>query len=49
MTRRLLLLLAAFAAAFTVTAQERYPARNIDMIVPWGPGGGADVLGRVIA
>ncbi|GAP37979.1 tripartite tricarboxylate transporter substrate binding protein [Piscinibacter sakaiensis] len=29
-------------------AQERYPSRPIEMIVPWGPGGGADVLGRIV-
>ena len=27
-------------------AQERYPTRPIDIIVPWGPGGGADQLAR---
>jgi tripartite-type tricarboxylate transporter receptor subunit TctC len=37
------------AAAPGAAAQERYPARNVEMIVPWGPGGGADVLGRTVA
>ena len=27
-------------------AQEKYPARSIEFIVPWGPGGGADQLAR---
>lgn len=27
-------------------AQEKYPSRPIEFIVPWGPGGGADILGR---
>lgn len=30
-------------------SQERYPARPIDVIVPWGPGGGADQLARLTA
>lgn len=42
---------AVLAAALVVpfapaTAQEKYPARPIEIIVPWGPGGGADILGR---
>ena len=32
-----------------VAAQERYPTRPIEFIVPWGPGGGADQLARKIA
>ena len=41
------LLLAAFG---TVTsAQEKFPSRPIEMMVPWGPGGGADILGRTVA
>ncbi len=27
-------------------AQDKYPSRPIDFIVPWGPGGGADLLAR---
>ena len=30
-------------------AQERFPAKPIELIVPWGPGGGADILGRLVA
>ena len=30
-------------------AQDRFPSKAIDVIVPWGPGGGADVLGRILA
>jgi tripartite-type tricarboxylate transporter receptor subunit TctC len=30
-------------------AQEKYPSRPIEFIVPWGPGGGADQLARKIA
>lgn len=29
-------------------AEEKFPARPIEMIVPWGPGGGADQLARKI-
>lgn len=28
-------------------AQEKYPSRPIELIVPWGPGGGADQLARL--
>lgn len=28
-------------------AQEAYPSRPIELIVPWGPGGGADQLARL--
>jgi tripartite-type tricarboxylate transporter receptor subunit TctC len=40
---------AAISAAFVsgAAAQEKYPARPIEMIVPWGPGGGADQLARL--
>lgn len=38
------------AAVAGVAAQEKkFPARPIDMIVNFGPGGGADGLGRVVA
>jgi tripartite-type tricarboxylate transporter receptor subunit TctC len=30
-------------------AQDKYPTRPIDVIVPWGPGGGADQLARLTA
>jgi tripartite-type tricarboxylate transporter receptor subunit TctC len=32
-----------------VYAQEVYPAGPIELIVPWGPGGGADIMGRMAA
>lgn len=35
--------------AFDASAQEVYPSRPIEMIVPWGPGGGSDQTGRKIA
>lgn len=30
-------------------AQEKYPSRPIEFVVPWGPGGGADQLARKLA
>ena len=32
--------------AGTALAQEHYPSRPIEFIVPWGPGGGADQVAR---
>jgi tripartite-type tricarboxylate transporter receptor subunit TctC len=34
------------ASASLAVAQEQYPTRPIEFIVPWGPGGGADQLAR---
>ena len=31
------------------SAQDKYPSRPIELVVPWGPGGGADQLARKIA
>jgi tripartite-type tricarboxylate transporter receptor subunit TctC len=36
-------------AAAAVAAQEKYPERPVEFIVPWGPGGGADQLARKLA
>jgi len=36
-------------SGFGALAQERWPARNINMIVPYPPGGQADFAGRPIA
>jgi len=35
--------------AVDMAAQEVYPTRPIEMIVPWGPGGGSDQTARKIA
>ena len=35
--------------SLAVTAQEKYPSRPIEFIVPWGPGGGADQVARKVA
>src|SRR5690348_14325304 len=40
----------AIAGSFgPVMAQDKYPSRPIEFVVPWGPGGGADQLARKIA
>src|SRR5512132_1870791 len=40
------LLAACALAAGAALAQEKYPSRPIEYIVPWGPGGGADQVAR---
>jgi tripartite-type tricarboxylate transporter receptor subunit TctC len=37
------------SVSFLAFAQEKYPSRPIEFIVPWGPGGGADQLARKAA
>jgi putative tricarboxylic transport membrane protein len=32
-----------------IPARAEYPERPIELIVPWGPGGGADQLGRLVS
>jgi tripartite-type tricarboxylate transporter receptor subunit TctC len=50
MTRRSLLIAASAAAlAPRFALSQDYPTRPIDIIVPWGPGGGADQLARLTA
>jgi tripartite-type tricarboxylate transporter receptor subunit TctC len=42
----------AFALALmagAALAQEKYPSRPVEVIVPWGPGGGSDQTARMIA
>ena len=46
---QLIALVAFCGMAFTAAAQEKYPTRSIEFIVPWGPGGGADQLARKAA
>ncbi|MBI2225876.1 MAG: tripartite tricarboxylate transporter substrate binding protein, partial [Betaproteobacteria bacterium] len=45
----LLGLVAVFSAPQPAFAQDKYPSRPIEFVVPWGPGGGADQLARKIA
>jgi tripartite-type tricarboxylate transporter receptor subunit TctC len=47
-TRRTLLALAAAFAATPAFAQAKYPDKPIRLIVPFGPGGLADVTARVV-
>jgi tripartite-type tricarboxylate transporter receptor subunit TctC len=50
MHRRSLLALAALPSAISLGARARgFPDRPVTMIVPYAPGGSADVLGRVVA
>ena len=51
-TRRQFLTLAASIAACTgrlADAEEIYPVRTIKLVVPYSPGGGADIMARVMA
>jgi len=50
-TRRSLILAgsALALAPRLALSQDKYPSRPIDIIVPWGPGGGADQLARLTA
>ena len=41
--------LCGVVAAFNAAAAEAYPARPIRFIVPFPPGGGNDIVGRIIA
>lgn len=40
---------AGFMMAIPATAQEKFPSRPIEMIVPTPPGGGVDLVGRMLA
>ncbi|NMJ40175.1 tripartite tricarboxylate transporter substrate binding protein [Roseomonas sp. JC162] len=47
--RRLIFGLAAALLAAPVGAQPAYPDRPVRMVIPFAPGGAADVVGRIVA
>ena len=47
--RLLGILLVVHSIVQPALAQDKYPSRPVEVIVPWGPGGGADVVGRLVA
>ena len=47
--RAALAALLIFAASPAVWSQGSYPAKPVRLIVPWPPGGGADVLSRMLS
>ena len=46
--RRLLAALALIVSSFAISHAQVYPSRPVTMVVPFAPGGGTDVLGRII-
>ena len=46
--RELLMASAAAVVAGPVLAQEQYPSRTVEVIVPWGAGGGSDQTARML-
>ncbi len=47
--RALLLGAAVAVCASPALAQSAYPNRSIELIVPYGPGGSTDIVGRIVA
>lgn len=47
--RPLLLFMLLLGAAIPATAQQAYPAKPVRLVVPYPPGGGGDLHGRLIA
>ena len=49
MLRRSALLLAAALASLPALAQDKFPGRPLRLVVPYPPGGSADLVGRMVA
>jgi tripartite-type tricarboxylate transporter receptor subunit TctC len=49
MLRRTALVLAATLLCTAALAQDRFPSRPIKLVVPYPPGGSADLVGRMVA
>src|SRR5258708_22520009 len=47
--RRLLAVSSAWLLGAADAAAQEWPQRPVRMIVPFGPGGGADIIGRIVA
>jgi tripartite-type tricarboxylate transporter receptor subunit TctC len=43
----MLTVLSLWAGTMTATAQDKYPSRQIEFVVPWPPGGATDIAGRI--
>src|SRR5512145_551131 len=48
-TRPLALAAAVMWLAAPAAAQEKYPSRPVEIVVTWGPGGGADSMARQLS
>ena len=44
--RSILAIVALLGASAAATAQDKYPSRPIEIIVPYAPGGGSDIMVR---
>jgi tripartite-type tricarboxylate transporter receptor subunit TctC len=47
--RALVVGVAVAAFAPSAMAQSKYPTRNVELIIPYGPGGSTDIVGRIVA